>query len=284
MKIHRFYLESAIFNPHTGAELTIDLKNDRLIHQWRDIFRYGSGDRVSLFNHKSGQWLAEFISLDKKNGAALRIIEQEKVSARVEPKRKVVLYMAIIKNSNFDLVVEKATELGVSEIVPIQTNRTIKSGLNFERLNKLAIEASEQSGRIDIPEILEIMNFEDALSHAILNHATSNFDKENIYFGHISDEEFVGMEVGTVMGGEVGVVQNGEVGADAGAEMIASAGSGANFATKNSESVALFIGPEGGWTDKEIQAFVDAGVKPLSLGQFVLRAETAAIVGVSKLG
>lgn len=266
MRLHRFYISPEDFAPKSGLSKETHQEihigeagkseegsdHERLIHQWRDIFRFGAGDRVLLFNKEAGEWLAEFISLDKKRGAALKVIEQNlagidsgagsSVATKVIPQKNITLYMAIIKNSNFDLVVEKATELGVSKIVPIQTSRTVKSGLNFERLRKLAIEASEQSGRIDIPEISEIMDFDNALSDA-----KQLIENKSGFFGHISDEksDFLSSEL--------------------------------------KKDVAIFIGPEGGWTDEEIVKFEQEGVLPLSLGQFVLRAETAAIVGVSML-
>ncbi len=262
MRLHRFYISPEDFAPKSGLSKETHQEihigdagkseegsdHERLIHQWRDIFRFGAGDRVLLFNKEAGEWLAEFISLDKKRGAVLKVIEQNLAEIvgidRFISQKNTTLYMAIIKNSNFDLVVEKATELGVSKIVPIVTERTVKSGLNFERLRKLTIEASEQSGRIDIPEISENMNLDNALSDA-----KQLIENKSVFFGHISRED-------------MGFVE-----------------------TKSSDlaPVALFIGPEGGWTDEEVIKFADVGVIPLTLGQFVLRAETAAIVGVSML-
>jgi 16S rRNA (uracil1498-N3)-methyltransferase len=247
MRLHRFYL--ADFSPAIGTEFRIGFetgegheREEQLIHQWRDIFRMSKGDRVIIYNEKIGEWLAEFISLERKKGATLTWIEQDRVASTELgslPQTKTTLYMAIIKNSNFDLVIEKATELGVTSIIPIKTNRTIKSGLNFDRLNKLAIEASEQSGRMDIPVIGEITELKDAITDAKKTNDT-------VFFGHITDKNI-----------EAGV--------------------------KSTTSKAIFIGPEGGWTDEEIEFFIKENVTPLALGQFVLRAETAAIVGVSKL-
>lgn len=229
------------FNPETGVEFNIGLQDGRenqLVHQWRDIFRFGKGDRVLIFNEIEGQWLAEFLVLERKKGAELIWVEQDKVADRALPSKNTALYMSVIKNSNFDLVVEKVTELGVSRIIPVIAERTVKSGLNFERLNKLATEASEQSGRMDVPKIDEILNLKVAIDDAKARY-------DSAYFGHISDEELIN-------------------------EIPAG-------------SIALFIGPEGGWSDAEIQLFEESDVRPIALGQFVLRAETAAIVAISRL-
>ncbi len=251
MRLHRFYL--ADFSPEVGAEFRIGFettginseghgREEQLIHQWRDIFRMSKGDRVLIYNEKIGEWLAEFISLERKKGAVLTWVEQDRAASTELgnlPRTHTTLYMAIIKNSNFDLVVEKATELGVTSIIPVMTERTVKSGLNFERLNKLAIEASEQSGRMDIPVIGEIIELKDAI---VLAKKTNNA----VFFGHISNENI-------------------------------------KVDLKETKNKAIFIGPEGGWTDEEIELFMKENITPLALGQFVLRAETAAIVGVSML-
>ncbi len=110
--------------------------------------------------------------------------------------------------------------------------------LNFERLNKLISEAAEQSGRIDRPDISEIMTLSDAIAHAKQSSA-------ELFFGHIDENP--------------------------------------SESTRPTASTALFIGPEGSWSEIEITQLQNEGVKPISLGQFVLRAETAAIVGISKL-
>lgn len=300
MRLHRFYISPEYFAPKAGVvgqEFHFDQSSQanqseqagqsrqsdvpkqssqsygRLVHQWRDIFRFGKGDRVLIFNELHGQWLAEFTQLDKKNGAYMTIIEQDiatdgVTATKMKPKQNITLYMAIIKNSNFDLVVEKATELGVSKIVPVKTERTVKSGLNFERLEKLAIEASEQSGRMTIPEITEIMELSDAIVEAQKsknenkneNEKNAKLDPQKntqnaLYFAHIDD------------------------GAQNDKDVVRGIEHDAMTATEGDR--AIFIGPEGGWSDSEIELFLREKITPISLGQFVLRAETAAIVGAS---
>ncbi len=248
MRIHRFYIKK--FEGRQGEEVHVSAdspdtaeneQNEALIHQWRDIFRMKTGDELAIFNAKEGEWRGEFASLDKKKGAGIKLLEKIQAPELQKPKREIWLYMALIKNSNFDLVVEKATELGVSHIIPLATERTVKANLNFYRLNRLAIEATEQSGRIAPPEIHELMDLSEAISHA---KAAGKMLSEHIFYGDIAENQGI-----------------------------------AEFSDTN----ALFIGPEGGWTESEVTSFAADGIRPVSLGQFVLRAETAAIVGVSKL-
>ncbi len=248
MRLHRFYISPKDLD-HLVFEQEIALNYDEfgtLLHQWRDVFRYKTGDRVYVFNEQIGEWLLEFISLDKKNGAVLKTIEQEKVASVSRPHRDITLYMSVIKNSNFDLMVEKTTELGVTRIVPVKTERTIKSNLNFERLGRIAIEATEQSGRIAPPVIDEVVSLETAIHNALDNQGQGN-----VYFGHISSEK----------GSQSEEAKEG-----------------------SSKPVAVFIGPEGGWADQEVDLFLSSGILPIALGQFVLRAETAAITSMAIFG
>lgn len=248
MRLHRFYISPKDLD-HLVFKQEITLNYDEfgtLLHQWKDVFRYKTGDRVYVFNEQISEWLLEFISLDKKHGAVLKTVEQEKVASVSRPHRDITLYMSVIKNSNFDLVVEKTTELGVTRIVPVKTERTIKSNLNFERLSRISIEATEQSGRIMPPVIDEVVNLETAIQHALDNQGQGN-----VYFGHISNEK---------------LPRNKEARAD------------------DLSPVAVFIGPEGGWTDQEIDSLEKSGALPIALGQFVLRAETAAITSMAIFG
>jgi 16S rRNA (uracil1498-N3)-methyltransferase len=248
MRLHRFYISPKDLD-HLVFEQEITLNYNEfstLLHQWRDVFRYKTGDRIYIFNEQIGEWLLEFISLDKKHGAVLKTIEQENVASVSRPYRDITLYMSIIKNSNFDLVVEKTTELGVTKIVPVKTERTIKSNLNFERLNRIAIEATEQSGRITPPVIDEMVSLETAIHNALDNQGQGN-----VYFGHISN----------VKGSQNNEAKESGLG-----------------------PVAVFMGPEGGWTDQEVDLFLGSGILPITLGQFVLRAETAAITSMAIFG
>src|SRR4051812_36319620 len=125
MRLHRFYIKD--FGPgiggETGGEIHIDPKdpkdggtnetNEALLHQWRDVFRLKSGETVIVFNPEEGEWTGTLTSLDKKTGARIQLTQKLWTMKTLEPFHNIHLFMAVIKNSNFDLVVEKTTELGV---------------------------------------------------------------------------------------------------------------------------------------------------------------------------
>ncbi len=144
MKLHRFYITEGL---KEGNSISI-YDTDKL-NQWLNVFRMKAGENVVLFNGDGWDYLAKFTEIHKK-GATLEISTK---SPAIQIEKKIHLYMALIKKDLFELVVEKCTELGVTEITPITTERTVDKNLNMERLERIAIEASEQCGRADVPGI-----------------------------------------------------------------------------------------------------------------------------------
>ena len=91
---------------------------------------------------------------------------EERVGNDREPALEVALYLAVLRRENFEWAVEKATEAGARRIVPLISRRTVKLGLNVERLKKIAREAAEQSGRAKVPEISKAVELGAALAQA----------------------------------------------------------------------------------------------------------------------
>ncbi len=158
-------------------------------------------------------------------------------------KKEFHLCFSLLKKDKNDWILQKATELGVTHFVPLLCDRTEKTGFDAERARKIVIEASEQCGRVDIPKIHEPIVPEKQI--------------EEFQGGSLEFDVFV---------------------AEQGDPKIS------NIKYQISQnSVAVLIGPEGGWTDKEKQLFADKKIKNLSLSEFTLRAETAAITAVALL-
>ncbi|MFA6445712.1 MAG: RsmE family RNA methyltransferase [Candidatus Paceibacterota bacterium] len=223
MRLHRFYLAES------GAKNISKIDNE-LFHQWKRVFRYGIGDQVILFNGDGMERVYKFSVLEKDN-TDLELVSEDKNGVLFS--RNVSVYFSIIKKDNSEWVVEKGTEIGVSSFTPIVSERSEKKDINIDRLKKITKEASEQSGRPNIPEITEVVSLEEALSkvkgQVIVFHQTGNA---------ISDINL-------------------------------------------KKEVSLFIGPEGGWSDKEIELFHKKGIEFVSLGTQTLRAETAVVVATA---
>ena len=155
MRLHRFIGDFDL------NQKTLTISDSELINQWRNVLRLKSGDAVILSDGSGNEARAILLDGDKKSMQ----VELEEVSTpEREPKKSVTLYVAVLKRENFELVVQKATEIGISRIVPLLTERTVKTGVNIERLEKIIKEASEQSGRTTIPKLSQAMSFEEAVS------------------------------------------------------------------------------------------------------------------------
>lgn len=227
MRLHRFYINIPLEYKKTL------IKDERLIHQWRDVFRYNVGSEVVLFDGSGNEFDAVIETINNRE-ANVRLVEERK---GIIPKNKITLYISLIKKDNLELVVEKATELGVSKIIPILSERSEKKSFNLERAKKIAIEASEQCGRADVPEITSIKQLVDSIEEA---------EGETIVFDPSGDSLH-------------------------------------NSKLINHNSCSLFIGPEGGWSPKELDLFKDKNAQVYSLGTLILRAETAVIAALSLL-
>jgi 16S rRNA (uracil1498-N3)-methyltransferase len=123
------------------------------------VLRLGPGDRVKLFDDRTGEWLAEIVEAGKK-----RVVLR--VGARLKEREEVPdlwLMFAPVKRGRIDWLVEKATELGVKRLLPVVTRRTVVDRLNRERLRAHAVEAAEQCERTALPELVEPRKLDAAL-------------------------------------------------------------------------------------------------------------------------
>lgn len=156
MRLHRFYISSD----------TLELNHNFWVHdealrnQWLKVLRYRTGDDVVLFNGIDAERLYK-IKRVEPDGVELTMVTEFE---RKLPAKHVYLFWSLLKKDKNDWVIQKCTELGVSNFVPVVADRSEKTGFNLERANKIAIEAAEQCGRSDIPHIREPLSIEEALS------------------------------------------------------------------------------------------------------------------------
>lgn len=222
MKIHRF------IGDFDFSKKELEINDIEIVKQIRNVLKLEIGRKIILSDGKGAEAdaIITFIYSDK---ISCEVVEVRKVN---EATRKVSLYLAILKKDNFELAIQKSVECGVSRIIPIITERTIKTGLNKERLEKIIKEASEQSGRSVVPELLETMTYKEALEHG--NENTEKIICDLVKENYRPD--------------------------------------------KNATNVSIFVGPEGGFTEKEIFLAKESNYQIASLGDMTLRGETAAIV------
>lgn len=241
MRLHRFYIPDTQVNPKEFILTSADQ-----INQIRRVFRLKAGDAVIIFTGTGFDYECKIDEIHDKS--ILITIVSVRRSAHV-PTRELVLCAAVVKKDMFEWITEKATELGVTKVIPIVSERSEKKSLNFARLAKIAVEASEQSGRGTVPEILPIKTLGEAI--AALREQTIHQDRaghvSSIVAFHTEAEKFEREDI------------------------------------SHDESLAVFIGPEGGWTADEVSMFHKHDIAVRSLGGQILRAETAVVAALSQV-
>ena len=129
------------------SDLSSHLTNEQT-HYVKDVMRLKIGGKLSIFN-TLGEWKAVIESYEK-NGARIKIMEKIR---DVEDEKSIWLAFSPIKQNPLNFVIQKGTELGVQKFIPVLSDRTIVREINIERVNKIIVEASEQSNRVSVPEI-----------------------------------------------------------------------------------------------------------------------------------
>ncbi len=203
----------------------------------REVLRLQIGDEVAVFDGGGKEFLCAVESTgDRKSAAELKIVQEIRAAAP-ESNLNLTLGVALLKGEKFDLVVQKAVELGVSKIIPVQTKRcdlkisdTKTFEKKLERWRRIALEAAKQSGRAGLLEISALVSFKQFIE---------NVGGTKILFAERGGAKFSDIEP--------------------------------------ADRITAITGTEGGWEDAEIEAARAEGFQIITLGGRILRAETAAI-------
>ncbi|HZI20028.1 MAG TPA: 16S rRNA (uracil(1498)-N(3))-methyltransferase [Pyrinomonadaceae bacterium] len=259
MPRRRFYAPPEAFAPD-GAGVTLSAEETRHL---RDVLRVRAGDEVSVFDGE-GRELACVVEEAGGRGrdaaARLRVLAAAEAPSP-ESALGLTLAVALLKGEKFDLVVQKATELGASAVVPVLTRRAdvrLRDERDAEarllRWRRLALEAAKQSGRARLPAVESPVALDALLARPPRGGELRLFFAER--------------------GGGPLAERGGPPAERAGTEPAEPA---AERGERASAVVAL-VGPEGGWDDEEIESAANHGWRVVTLGGRVLRAETAAVV------
>ncbi len=170
MRLHRFIgdfsFEEGSASGGNFSKNKLTISDKELVNQIKNVLRLKIGDEIRLDDGKEKSALAEIISITR---AGIEVDISEVSENKNELPIYGTLYCSILKRENFELVAQKATEIGIKEIVPIISSRTIKLNLREDRLEKIIKEAAEQSGRGIVPKLNKPMKFDDALMHSRAN-------------------------------------------------------------------------------------------------------------------
>lgn len=217
------------------------------VNHMKNVLRMRPGEEVMVSDGNNRQYRCRVE--DYPDGeAVLAILEAGLVDTEL-PSR-IYLFQGLPKQEKMELIVQKAVELGVCQVIPVQTRRCVvkldakKAAKKVQRWQQIAESAAKQAGRGYIPAVSEVMTFQEALA-----------------FSETLDIRLIPYELADGMDGTRKILDG----------------------IRPGQSVGIFIGPEGGFEKEEVGRAVEAGAMPITLGKRILRTETAGIAVLSIL-
>ena len=239
--MHRFFVPPACID---SQSVTLD---GDVAHQLASVLRARAGERVVVLDGSGWEYL---VALERITPRYVRGRVVERVVSIGEPRVRITLYQAVLKAGRFETVLQKGTELGVFEFVPVFCARSVPKergsewgARRYERWRRIISEAAEQAHRGRIPALRPPVDF------------------------HGACEKIEGLAL-------IPWEQESGTGLKAALERWKQGGPSVS-------AVSVFTGPEGGFTSEEIEYARARGIVPVSLGKRILRAETAAIAVIS---
>ena len=163
-----------LYHPENILENSTSLLSKEHTHYLVNVMRAKRGGNVNFFN-KNGEWLSEIVFLEKDR-VEVKFLSKIKENTNTH---NIELAICLVKKNAIEIILQKATELGIKKIIPIISERTEVKEINFERANRIVIEATEQSNQLEPPEISEILKLKD-----FLNINTNN----KIFFADINSD------------------------------------------------------------------------------------------------
>ena len=148
-----------LYYPENIIENSTSLLSKEHTHYIVNVMRLKRGSKINFFN-KEGEWLSEIVFLDRDR-VEIKFLNKIKESF---PASNIELAICLVKKNPMEIILQKATELGVSRIIPIISERTEVKDLNLERANKITIEATEQSNQLNPPKISQMIDLKDFIN------------------------------------------------------------------------------------------------------------------------
>lgn len=217
------------------------------VNHMKNVLRMKLHEKAEISDGESRTYLCE-VEAYEEDVAVLHILEE--MEADTEPASKLYLFQGLPKSDKMELIVQKAVELGVYQVIPVAMKRSVvrlddkKAAKKADRWNSIAESAAKQAGRSRIPEVTMPLSYNEALKMA-----------EELDVTLLPYELAGGMEVTREVIRQI----------------------------KSGQSVGIFIGPEGGFEPEEVDAAVSMGTKVITLGRRILRTETAGLATLAVL-
>ncbi len=212
-----------------------------LVHRLRNVLRLGPGDSIVLLDGSGLEYTVRLDSLRRHEGEGTVL---GRSPCPNEPNLRIVLYQALLKGDSLELVLQKCTELGIYAFAPLISERCVArrpSANRLQRWSSIVLEAAQQSRRAVLPPIQEAVSFTEGCSMA--PHPAF-------------------------------ILWEGETATSLKRALSAAA-------IREAGEVGLFVGPEGGFTLEEIERATASGIVPVTMGNRILRAETAGLIAAT---
>ena len=217
------------------------------VNHIRNVLRMKPGEEILISDGEKKEYHCEIKTLDPEYVEALIMFVKEE---GLELPSKVYLFQGLPKNDKMELIIQKAVELGVYAVVPVATKRAVvilddkKEAKKLVRWQSISESAAKQAKRLIIPEVMPVMSF-----------------KEAVAFSQTMDVRLIPYELAENMAYTRQVLSQ----------------------IKPGQSIGIFIGPEGGFAEEEVELALNSGMETITLGKRILRTETAGMTVLSIL-
>jgi len=227
-KLKRIWTEASLLKDDV-----IKITSKDKLHHLNTVLKIRSGEELRLFNKTYGEWRGQ---VQEKNNKAITIEIKEQLR-KPKPESNITIAFAPIKHDRLRFLIEKCTEIGATNFIPVVTERTIVRNINLIKLRAYSVGAAEQSERLSIPEIIEPVSLKKFLEQ--------HTSKQILFCSERSDSKFITNALQAL-------------------------------------PIIILIGPEGGFSQNETSLLSSQpNVFAVSLGENILRAETAAIFALT---
>lgn len=240
--MHRFYVEQDLIRDNYISIIGSD------VNHIKNVLRLRQGDEIVICNGQGKDYYC--IINEVSDNEVVAAIDAVKDTA-AELKSRIALFQGLPKKDKFELIIQKAVELGAAEIVPVMTGRVVvkledkkKEEKKLQRWQAIAMEAAKQSGRGIIPAVRPVHSFFDAVK------ALSRMELALIPYEKATDISITRELLGKI----------------------------ADYSR-----IGVFIGPEGGFEEEEIKLAMEHNIRPITLGRRILRTETAGLAILSMM-
>ncbi len=240
--MYQFFISSCQVTEHEVVIIGDD------VNHIKNVLRMKPGEEIAAIDQENGnEYRSEIVSFEEDTVRCKLLFVKEN---GVELPSQVYLFQGLPKNDKMELIIQKAVELGVYQIIPLATKRSVvkldakKEASKLSRWNAISEAAAKQSKRRIVPKINEVMTVKEAIEFC------RNFDVKLIPY-ELADQENMSQTRRIIDGLQPG------------------------------QAIAVFIGPEGGFEETEVELSVSAGFTPITLGRRILRTETAGFTVLS---